>query len=101
MRKTKTQIERIRKEQANFEKKIYVCKKEHRELLERCKQVRTYTWIADTYIDTLFETENALDKLLVLREQEFINFEIDNGDLRNYIAYKSKIAKALERQVLC
>lgn len=95
----KKEIVEFRNRQAKLEKTIYVCNKEHRELLERCKQVRTYTWIADTYIDTLFETENALDKLLVLREQGFINFEIDNGDIKNYVTYKSKIAKALERDV--
>lgn len=97
----KKEIVEFRKQQTKLENKIYVCKKEHRELLERCKEVRPYVWIVDTYIDTLFETENALDKLLVLREQRFINFEIDNGDIKNYVAYKSKIAKALEREVLC
>lgn len=95
----KKEIVEFRNRQSKLERTVYVCNKEHRELLERCKQVRTYTWIADTYIDTLFETENALDKLLVLREQGFINFELKDRDIINYIAYKSKIAKALEREV--
>lgn len=89
-----------RKQQQEFENRRYYCNKEYKELLERCKGVRTHTWIADTYIDTLFETENALDKLLVLREQGFINFEVDNGDIRNYVSYKAKIAKALEREIV-
>lgn len=95
----KEQIVEFRKQQENLEKRIYVCDKKYIELLKRCKEVRTYTWIANSYIDRLFEQENALDKLLVLREQGFINFEVDNGDIRNYISYKSKIAKALEREV--
>lgn len=94
------QILKIRKQQQEFENRRYYCNKEYRELLERCKGVRHHVWIADTYIDTLFETENALDKLLVLREQGFINFEVDKGDIRNYVSYKSKIAKALEREVV-
>ena len=91
----KKEIVEFRKQQTKLENKIYVCKKEHRELLERCKQVRTYTWIADTYIDTLFETENALEILIELKNQGFINFELKDKDMINYVAYKSKIAKAL------
>ena len=95
----KKEIVEFRKQQAKLENKKYRINEKYIELIKRVNDVRPYTWIADTYIDTLFETENALDKLLVLREQGFINFEIDNGDIKNYVAYKSKIAKALEREV--
>ncbi len=91
----KKEIVEFRNRQEKLEKTIYVCKNEHRELLERCKQVRTHTWIADTYIDTLFETENALEILIELKNQGFINFELKDRDMINYVAYKSKIAKAL------
>ena len=96
----KEQILLKRKQQQEFENRRYRIDEKYIELIKRVKDVRHYVWIADTYIDTLFETENALDKLLVLREQGFINFEVDNGDIRNYISYKSKIAKALEREVV-
>lgn len=84
-----------RKQQQEFENRRYYCNKEYRELLERCKGVRHHVWIADTYIDTLFETENALEILIELKNQGFINFELKDRDMINYVAYKSKIAKAL------
>lgn len=91
----KKEIVEFRNRQAKLENTIYVCNKEHRELLEICKQVRSYTWIADTYIDTLFEQENSLEILIELKNQGFINFELKDRDIINYVAYKSKIAKAL------
>lgn len=91
----KSEILKIRKQQENLEKRIYVCDKKYIELLKRCKEVRTYTWIADTYIDTLFEQENALNMLLDLKEQGFINFELKDRDIINYVAYKAKIEKSL------
>ncbi|MEG1008721.1 MAG: hypothetical protein RSF67_02695 [Clostridia bacterium] len=95
----KEQILKIRQEQQELCNIKYRANKEDRELLERCKEIRSYTWICNSYIDRLFETENALDKLLMLKEQGFINFEVSNKDIINYVAYKSKIAKALEREV--
>lgn len=91
----KEQIVEFRKQQENLEKRIYVCDKKYIELLKRCKEVRTYTWIANTYIDTLFEQKNALDMLFDLKEQGFINFELKDRDIINYVAYKSKIEKSL------
>lgn len=91
----KEQILKIRKQQQEFENRRYYCNKEHRELLERCSQVRTYTWIANSYIDTLFEQENALEILIELKNRGFINFELKDRDMINYVAYKSKIAKSL------
>lgn len=91
----KSEVLKIRRTQQELENKKYRIDEKYIELIKRVKDVRPYTWIADTYIDTLFETENALEILIELKNQGFINFELKDRDMINYVAYKSKIAKAL------